>query len=239
MPKESSVNELTHFFTGYACARAARSRGDGFEAFYAGVAALAPDFDAVCGLLTDDPTFQHAVFSHTILGGLAFSAALFSVTLLVLGRAAGRVTTPPRLLALTLAGLASHLALDVFTYSGECATDSAHLYLWPASTASFHSDCLFGFTRTTRVLVEVAYSGALAVWLVRDWRVNGWGPLATFDPRRWWRVASGSEASGSVASGEGVSSEGGADYGEPVPPALKAYLALVLVLFVFMAAGYA
>ncbi|MHA1733913.1 MAG: metal-dependent hydrolase [Promethearchaeota archaeon] len=226
------MNELTHFFTGYLLARAMKREHDEFPTFFLGIAALTPDFDAVVHLFV--PSFHHGVFTHTILGGLLFAAIFVAATVAILGRSylAEAGVTVKELAALAVVGLASHLVLDVFTFSGQCATDAAHQYFWPVWTFSFHMDCIWGVDYLTRVLVEVFYSAALAAVVAWDWRRGGNDPFHALKPARWWTHARGKGPAG-------VRTDQAAPHPPQVPRRSQAYLwACVAILAVF-ALGYA
>ena len=185
------MNGATHFFTGYLIARALNNENDRFESFFLGFAALIPDFDVAIGFFV--PTFQHAVVSHTILGGLLFAMVFLLGSYALLHGFVKDMQIPfTRLLALTLIGLTSHLILDIFTFQVDCATTMAHLYFWPVWNQSFHMNCLWsGVTYLERTLVEVIYSGFLVVViLVYDWGMKKHNPFLMFAPHHWWAYKS-------------------------------------------------
>ncbi len=182
------MNFFTHFFTGYAIARGLKYQNDRFEAFYLSAAATIPDFDTLVGLFW--PEFSHAVFTHTILGGLLFALVFFGCSVLLLHSFFAKLGIPlTRLLGLTLLGLASHFILDIFTYiQPSCVTD-AHLYFWPLWDLSFHMNCIWpGVEYWVRILVEVIYTTILVgILLFYDWKVKKYNPFYTLVPAFWWR----------------------------------------------------
>ena len=122
------MNTATHLVTGMLLARLFTNRRTGerfghgeFAVLFTGVAALLPDLDSVLGL-------PHAQATHTGTGAIVLAVAWAGLAWLA-GRSfvkqAGVGFTT--LLLLSLAGVASHLVLDTFTYyKGDCLNTAAH-----------------------------------------------------------------------------------------------------------------
>ncbi|MEX2682074.1 MAG: metal-dependent hydrolase [Candidatus Sigynarchaeota archaeon] len=189
------MNGITHLITGYFVARLFRmGRGtgkemymhDSFPAVFTAIAAILPDIDSSIGI-------PHAQATHTIIGALALAAA-FTGIVFAIGFPFLREMRLPfaRLLVLAIAGVSSHMLLDVFTYyGGTCAGAPAHVYFWPLWGQSFHLDCIFGASTAmyvARVLVEWAfYSPFLAVLLLYRGIKYRENPLAMLYPVSWLR----------------------------------------------------
>lgn len=193
------VNGLTHLFTGYFIARAFK-RGDGaarhghdsFPAMFTAIAAILPDIDSSIGI-------PHAQATHTILGALVL-AVTFAGVVYLMGFPFLRAAKVPalQLLAMAVAGVLSHLLIDVFTYyDGTCAGSPAHVYFWPLWGQSFHLDCIFGTSSPVylaRVLVEWAFYSPFLVLLLlyRAIKLKE-NPLAMMNPLSWLREAGAGE----------------------------------------------
>ena len=191
------MNGITHLVTGYFLARlfgpgqgAARYKHDSFPAVFAAIAAILPDIDSSIGL-------PHAQATHTIIAALALAAA-FTGIVYAIGFPFLREARLPlgRLLVLAVAGVSSHLLLDVFTfYGGTCAGAPAHVYFWPLWGQSFHLDCIFGASPAiyaARVIVEWAtYSPLLLVLLLYRGIKHKENPLAMLYPPSWLRDSPG------------------------------------------------
>ncbi|MBN2151878.1 MAG: metal-dependent hydrolase [Candidatus Lokiarchaeota archaeon] len=187
------MNGVTHLVTGYFLARlfrpgkgAERYRHDSFPAVFTAIAATLPDIDSSIGI-------PHAQATHTILGALAL-AFVFTGVVFAMGSPFLREARLSfvQLLVLAVAGVSSHLFLDVFTYyGGTCVGSPAHVYFWPLWNQSFHLDCIIDATPpvyAARVLVEWAfYSPFLLVLLVDRGIKHKENPFAMLYPASWLR----------------------------------------------------
>lgn len=122
---------LGHGLIGLAMAGAGQPRSGPSPAawsLFATVAACAPDFDFLPGLLVGDPNRYHQLGSHSLL-----AVALFAILAGVFAR-----RWPGQALRMALwsgAFYASHLVLDMLTYDGR-APYGLPLW-WPVSTVHY------------------------------------------------------------------------------------------------------
>ncbi|GAI22247.1 unnamed protein product, partial [marine sediment metagenome] len=106
--------------------------------------ALLPDLDAFLHLIIPIEAFEHAIFTHTIIGALLLTVIYTIITWGIGHNYLKELDIDFRfLLLIALAGIASHLILDIFTYREDIWTTSAHLYFWPLSNFSFHLNAFF------------------------------------------------------------------------------------------------
>ncbi len=183
------MNEFTHFFTGHVIARALRYKHTRFETFFLAFASLIPDMDFTVSRFVP---IEHGVFTHTLVGGTLFALAVAGIAWAIKvavnavrpGTISVKFTT---LLGLALLGMATHLAVDSFTYYETVADATHHLFFWPVWNFPVHINTMFpGTTYGTRVLVEVAYTAALgAVILFYLWAYKKENPFASFSPWAW------------------------------------------------------
>ncbi|MBN2153383.1 MAG: metal-dependent hydrolase [Candidatus Lokiarchaeota archaeon] len=183
------MNEFTHFFTGYVLARALRYKHTRFETFFLAFASLIPDMDFTVSLFVP---IEHGVFTHTLVGGamlaLVVAAVAWAVKAAVNARRPGAIPVGVvTLLGLAMLGMATHLAVDSFTYYESAADATHHLFFWPAWNFPVHINTMFpGTTYGTRVLVEVAYTAAIgAAILFYQWAYRKENPFLSFSPWAW------------------------------------------------------
>ncbi|MHA1150873.1 MAG: metal-dependent hydrolase [Promethearchaeota archaeon] len=190
------MNTLTHFLTGYLIGRGAfRDRGfknDYIIPFFAAMVAVLPDLDAFIYSVTGWELFYHAVFTHTIIGALLFTA-IFTLIIWAIGAPLFKKLQINFgfLCIVALAGISSHLILDIFTYREEIYTTNAHLYFWPICNVSFHLN--FFFPRSmypniyfVRILIEVIYTAFLVILIIiYGWFIKKENPFAMFFPHNW------------------------------------------------------
>ena len=91
---------------------------------------------------------------------------------------------------LSILGILSHLALDMWTYHYGPADDTHHMFFWPLWDFAFHIDDLFPGPRDLmwdiRVLVEVAYTVIIAAYILfYQWAKKKENPFYMFSPWHW------------------------------------------------------
>ncbi len=183
------MNELTHFLTGYLIARLLfKRKNDQFECFFIAFAALIPDFDSFLHLFIPIESLEHAIFTHTIIGGVLLTLIYTSVIWLIGKKFIKNLgINYQRLLFLAIIGLASHLVLDIFTYRQDIATTSAHLYFWPISDFSWHLNGFFpDIAYMTRILIEVIYTAIIGAYILFfQWAYKKESPISMLFPKNW------------------------------------------------------
>lgn len=191
------MNTATHFFTGYLLGRLLGNRNntfknDHFIPFFMGIVAILPDIDGFLHLIIPIHFFEHAMFSHTIIGALLFTL-IYTVGIWGVGKKVFKKMniSPLFLLSAALIAISSHLILDIFTYREDIYTTDAHLYFWPLWNASFHLNLFFHQSiysniYLVRILIEVIYSMFLIVIILfYGWFYKKESPFAALIPRNW------------------------------------------------------
>ena len=183
------MNEVTHFLTGYLIARLLLDKKeDHFQTFLVAFAALIPDFDSFLHIFIPIEPLEHAVFTHTILGGLLLTL-IYTSLIWMIGRKFLRHLdlSFKSLVFLTILGVASHFILDVFTYRQDIATTSAHLYFWPLSDFSWHLNGFFpNVAYLTRILIEVVYTAVISSYvLFFQWAHKKENPFTMLKFNNW------------------------------------------------------
>jgi membrane-bound metal-dependent hydrolase YbcI (DUF457 family) len=178
---------MVHFSTGYLAGRALGYREYRFETLCMAVAAYAPDFDMQLQRLS--PFFAHGVWTHTVLGVLAMSLVMATITAVLTGwlKPSSSIRFR-RLWALALLGGMTHLVLDAFTFYESQADAIHHRYLWPIWNFPWHINTVFpGVSYSVRVWVEVVYCVfVFSFILLYQWGYCRQNPFRIFDPRFWF-----------------------------------------------------
>ncbi len=192
-----SMNTATHFFTGYFLIRLFSRQRKGSEpkryshdeylTLFIGLAAILPDITEYWGV--------HGTWTHTIVFGTLLAILYASVVFLTNKDFFRRYSvTLGHLVLISFVGVMSHLFLDIFTHQdfrcAEAVAAGKHIYFWPIWDMSFHLDCLFGWSRLTRTLIEVVYSVALAGLLIYRWKIHDENPFALLDSKNWTKYLS-------------------------------------------------
>ncbi|MFX0098882.1 MAG: metal-dependent hydrolase [Candidatus Hodarchaeota archaeon] len=190
------MNGITHFLTGYLLVgRGLKYKNTRVESFLAGIFALVPDVDSIINQFVP---FEHGVFTHTLIGGLLFALIAAFITAGVI-----RLVSPglfqkdherhisvSRILLLSILGMFSHLALDMWTYHYGEADNTHHMYFWPLWNFAFHIDDIFPGPRDLmwdiRVLVEVVYTIVIVAFILfYQWAKKKENPFYMFSPWHW------------------------------------------------------
>jgi membrane-bound metal-dependent hydrolase YbcI (DUF457 family) len=187
------MNSVTHFLTGYLLGRTVfKKENDHYVPFFCGLVAILPDIDMFLHLIIPIKLFEHAVFTHTIVGMLIITL-LFTLMNWAIGRKFLRkLEINIKLFAIiALSGMISHLILDIFTFREDVWTTDAHLYFWPFWNLSFHFNAffhqsVFPNTRLVRITIEVIYTAIIGVYIIfYQWGNKKENPFFMFNPKLW------------------------------------------------------
>jgi membrane-bound metal-dependent hydrolase YbcI (DUF457 family) len=179
------MNIITHLLSAYLLGRAIKLKHGEFYTFFLAIAGIIPDVDLVIGLVV--PNFPHGVFSHTILGGMAFEMIYVLITVAILYPLIKNLNISiKKLVLLAMLGLCVHLFLDIFTYAQPGIDDTHHLYFWPFSDYSVHMNIIWtSVTYTLRVWVEVIYTTIVAcIVLFYGWCIKKEDPFLILIPKK-------------------------------------------------------
>lgn len=186
------MNTLTHFFTGYLVARLGfKKKNDHFLCLFAAMTAILPDFDEFLHLIIPIESFEHAIFTHTIIGALLFTVIYVVIVWGIGHNFLKNIDVGIKLLLLVaITGMASHLFLDIFTYREDVYTSNAHLYFWPVWNYSFHLNRFFPESASStihdlRLLIEIIYSVVIGALILYQWAYKKENPFFMFFPDKW------------------------------------------------------
>lgn len=195
------MNTVTHFFTGFLVARILfKKKNDHFLCLFAAMVAILPDSDQFIHLIIPLSIFEHAVFTHTIIGALLFTVVY---TLIIWGIGRNFLKSIDvglkYLFIIALAAIASHLILDIFTVHANVYTTNAHLYFWPFWDFSFHLNRFFPVSMSSQVqlartIIEVIYTALIVAYIVfYQWVYKKENPFFMFFPDKWLDYAKDAE----------------------------------------------
>ena len=195
------MNTITHFLAAYLLGKVIfKKEYNHYLPFFCAVAGIIPDIDEFLHIFIPLEPFKHAVFTHTIIGGLLVVGILVSLTWIIGKNFLRNVDINLKtLFFVALIGLSIHLILDIFTYREEVLTTDAHLYFWPLSNFSFHLNgffhqSVFPDIYTIRILIEVIFTAIIGFYLLfYMWAYKKENPFLMFSPAEWLKHISDAE----------------------------------------------